>query len=120
MILQNIANCAGFFVEFASARNAKRFRHRDLYAFHIIPVPDGLEESVRKTEEEQIFDLFLAQIMVNAKNGRFRKDGVQRGVEFLSRSQIAAKGLFEDYAGIFGAACSAQTFYNRRKHAGRN
>src|SRR5580704_18329095 len=113
MILQNIANCAGFFVESASARDAKRFRHRDLHAFHIIAVPDGLEEGVRKAEEEQIFDLFLAQIMVNAKNRRFGKDGVQRGVEFLSRSEIAAEWLFEDYAGIFGAACSAQTFHNR-------
>ena len=106
MILHDIANRAGFLVEFASARDAKRFRHGDLHAFHIVAVPDGLEESVRKTEEEQIFDLFLAQIMVDAKNGRFGKDGVQRGVEFLSRSEIAAEGLFEDYAGILGAAAA--------------
>src|ERR1700676_1974993 len=104
MILQNIANGAGFFVEFPSSRNAKRLRHRDLHALDVIVVPDGLEKGVRKTENEPIFDVFLAQIKVNAKNGRFGKDGVQRGVEFLSRSEIAAKGLFEDYAGILGAA----------------
>src|ERR1700730_18090790 len=119
MVLHHIANRASFFVEFASPRDAKRFRHGDLHTLHVVAVPDGLEEGIRKTEEKQILDFFLAEIMIDAKNGRFGKDGVQGGVEFLSRCEIPAKGLFEGHAGVPGASGGAQAFDNGREETGR-
>src|SRR5205085_3226111 len=100
MVLHDVANCAGFFVEFASSCDAERFGHGDLYAVYIIAVPDRFEERIRKTEEKQVFDLFLAEIMIDAKDRGFRKHGVQDRVELLSGRLIAAKGFFQNYAGI--------------------
>ena len=61
---------------------------------HVTPVPDRLEDSVGKTEEQDILGCFFAQVVVNAVHLAFIKYAVNCTVEFLRRGQIVPEGFF--------------------------
>ena len=68
------------------------------------------QERVGKAEVEQVLDRFFTEVMVDAEDGRFGKDGMQDLVQSLSRGEIAAKGLLHDHASIVGEARLPQPF----------
>ena len=70
--------------------------HRDLDVIHIAAVPDRLEDGIGKAEEQDILRSFLAQVMIDAVDLAFVKNGMHCLVEFLRRGQISAKGFFDD------------------------
>src|SRR4029453_18445278 len=63
MILDDVAHGAGSVVEGASALNTEIFRHGDLHALDMIPVPEGLQEGIGKTEEEHVVHRPLPEVV---------------------------------------------------------
>ena len=101
MILYYVAYRAGCIVKFAAFFDPKLFRHRDLYALDIVPIPDWLEKAVGKPEEQKVEHRFLAQVVINSKDATLRQDFVQRGIQFLCGLEITAERLFDNDAGMF-------------------
>ena len=120
VILDHVANRAGFVVKLAAPLNAERFRHGDLDAVDVVAIPDRLEKGIGKAEDQQILDGFLTQIMVDSKNGKFGKYRKQDGVERARRSKVVAERLFDDYARAAGAIRLAQCFDDGTEQARRN
>jgi len=68
MILDDISNRAGLFVECATTLDSEVFRHRDLDAFDVVAVPDGLEQRIGEAKEDHVLDGRFAEVMVDAKD----------------------------------------------------
>jgi hypothetical protein len=85
-----------------------------------MPVPDGLQEGVRKTEVEDVLHRLLAQIVVDPEDGLLGKGPVKRGVEGAGRSQVAAERLLQDHARAQGTAGLGELLHHRGEHAGRD
>src|SRR5690242_8622384 len=104
VVLHDVADGTGLFVEFSPARHAEALGHRNLHALDRVPIPDRFEKRVGEAGVEQILDRFLAEVVVDAEDGRFGEDGVQDLVEGLSRGEIASEGLLDDDARDWGSA----------------
>ena len=98
MVLEHIADSADRVVERAPPLDVNLFRHRDLHAAHVVPVPNRLKQRVGEAEHEEIFDGLLAQVVVDSEDAVLGKDRVQCLVEFDSRVVVAAEGLLDDDA----------------------
>ena len=120
VILDHVANGAGFFVEGTAALNAEVFGHRDLHALDVLAIPDRLEDGVGEAEVEQVLHGRFAEIVVDAEDRRLVEVFEDRFVERDRGGQVAAKGLFDDHAGAFGAAGIAELLGDRREEDGRN
>jgi len=104
VVLHDITDRACLFIEFPAASHAKTFSHVNLYMRDIIPVPERLKKRVCEAEVEHVLDRFLSKVMVDAKDARLRKDGVQDPIQFLGRGEVTSKGLLDDHACIIGAS----------------
>ena len=120
MVLDHIANRAGFLIKLAAALDAERLRHRDLHAVNIVAIPDGLQKAVGEAEDQQVLDRFLAQVVVDAEDIFFRKSLVQRVIQLARRDQIAPERLLQDHASTVRATGFRQALHHHRKHAGRD
>jgi hypothetical protein len=58
--------------------------------------------------------------MVDSEYGRLVENSVKRSAERLRRREIAAEGLFQNYARASGATRLAESLDHSRKHTGRN
>jgi hypothetical protein len=83
VVLHDIAQRAGLFVELSSTLNAKRLGHRDLDVLDRVPIPEGLREGVGEAEIEQVLDRFFSKVMIDAEDCRFVEMTVQQLVERL-------------------------------------
>ena len=77
MILDHIADGAGFLVEFAAAADVEVLRHRDLHAADVVAIPDRLEKRVGEARIENVLHRLLAQVMIDAEDRLFGKVLVQ-------------------------------------------
>src|SRR5262249_9527256 len=66
----------------------------------------------REPEEQEILDWSLPEIMVDAEYRRLVECLEQNPVELLCRGTVAAKWLFDDNAGPFGAARLSELFHD--------
>src|SRR5215472_5881268 len=96
MILNDIADCACFFVELAPARHPEAFGHRDLHAFDVIAIPYGLEVSVRKSKKQQVRDRFLPEIVIDPEDTAFFEDCMQNIIQLRCGTRIAPKRLLDN------------------------
>src|SRR5713101_6288664 len=110
MILHDVADHADFLVEPAAAFDTKPLGHRDLDSLDVIAVPNRLEKRIRKPEIQQILDRLFAQVVVDAKNSRLRKERVNRLVELERGCQVAPKWLLDNDPRIRGAARRREPF----------
>jgi hypothetical protein len=69
VVLHDVADGADLVVEAAAALDAEGLGHGDLHALDVVAVPDRLEERIGEAEDHQVLDGFLAQIVVDAKDG---------------------------------------------------
>ena len=118
MVLDYVANGAGFIVEGTPTLNPEGLGHGDLYALDIVAVPDGLEHRVAEAEHQQVLHGLLAEVMVDSKDRGLVEHCMDRAVERLGTGQIAAKGLLDDDPRVPGATTFAQVLHHHRKHAG--
>src|SRR6185437_13626268 len=96
------------------------FGHGNLHAFHVVSVPNRLQERICEAEVEEVLHCFLAQIMVDAIHGRFGEKGVYGSVERLRGSEVVTKRLLNHYSRVHGAARPRQTLCHDSEHAGWN
>jgi len=68
VILDDVADRAGLFVELASALDAERLGHRDLDVVDVVAIPDRLEKRVREAEDRQVLDGSLAEVVIDAED----------------------------------------------------
>ena len=71
MILNDVADGAGLFVEASAPSHAERFGHRDLNTLDIMAVPQRLEQRIGETEIEEVLDRLFAEEVIDTKDGRF-------------------------------------------------
>ena len=76
--------------------HSQRFRRRNLNLIHVSPVPEWLEDSISKSEDQQILNRLFAEVVVNPVNLRFVKSGQYRAIQLSRGFQVPAKRLFDD------------------------
>src|SRR5680860_742894 len=96
MILHDVPDCTSFLIKLAPPLYPELLRHRDLHAFDVVAVPDGLKKRIGKTKKQEILNGFFPEIVVNTKDCRLVKQAVQRSIQSLGGSQIASEGFFHD------------------------
>ena len=108
MVLNDVPNCARFFVKLSPAFDAEIFGQRDLDRADVGAIPDRLEEQVGKTGIENILYRFFTEKMVDTKDRRLRKEAVQNTIELLRRIQIPSKWFLHHHASVGGASGLSQ------------
>ncbi len=98
MALNHVAECARGFIEAAAALDAERFRGGNLHVIDVIAIPQRLEDSVSKSEHEQVLNRVLAQIMIDAVDLLFVENAEYDLVQLFRGGKIPSKGLFNDDA----------------------
>src|SRR5258708_39714861 len=105
MVLDHVADGARLIVKNASSLDPEILSHGDLYAFHIVTVPKGLQDRVGETEEDHVGDRSFSEIMINPEDRRLLETANQDPVQVLPRSQLTSKGLFANSPAALSAAC---------------
>ena len=125
MVLHNVANHARALVIRAARLDPNLLGHRDLHAVNIPPVPDRLEDPVRKAKDQDVLDRLLSQIVVDAIKLVLVEVLVDVLVQAPGRLQVAAKGLLDDHPGPCSRAggpphrACPNMLGDRRIHLGR-
>ena len=68
MVRHHVAQRAHRVVIAATPSDCERFRNGDLHVIDVVAIPNRLEQSVGKTQHQNILHRFLAEIMVDAEN----------------------------------------------------
>jgi len=68
MILNNIADCPGLVIKFATPFCTEILRDCDLHTFDVIAIPDRLKIGICKTKKDQIGNRFLPEVVIDAEN----------------------------------------------------
>ena len=100
VVLHDIANGAGLFVEPPPSLETEPFRHGDLHALDVMAVPHRLQEGVREAEEQEILHRLLAEIMVDAEDALLIEYLMQRRVERPRTREVAPEWLFHHDARV--------------------
>src|ERR1019366_881549 len=64
----------------------------------VAAIPDGLENSVRETERQNVLDRFFAQVVIDAVDLALRSDFQKLLIQSLGGFQIMAERLFDNHA----------------------
>src|SRR5271155_1297978 len=118
MVLDDVADRSGLIVEAAAALDAEIFRHGDLHALDVVAVPERLHEGVGETEDDHIVYWPLPQVMVDSENRGFVEFSKKDLIQMSRGLQIVTERLFNDDAGVGGAAAMRQLFEHRFEHSG--
>ena len=73
VVRHHVAQSARFIVVAAAILHAHSFSDGDLHVIDVAAVPDGLEDSVGETENQDVLYCFFAQVMVDAVDLLFLK-----------------------------------------------
>src|SRR5271163_4859496 len=120
MILDDIADGAGFIVEGTAALDSEILGHGYLEAFNIVAIPESLHEGVGETEDNHVVYRTLVEVMVDAENCGLIELAEKDFVEMLGRCQVMAERFLDDDAGIGGADEVLYVFNHRLEHDWRD
>ena len=95
MILHDVAERAGLFVEGAASLDAELLGHGDLDLTDAIAVPQRLEEGVAESEGQEVLDGLLAQVVIKAIDALLVEEAVNLRVERLGGGQVVSEGLLD-------------------------
>ena len=104
-------------VEAAAALDAEVFRHRDLHALDVGPVPERLEERIREAEEQHVVDGALSEVVVDPEDVALDERAEQDPIQIARRGEVVPEGLLDDDAGALGAAGLGQLFHDAVRRA---
>jgi len=93
MVLQHVARGAAAVVITAARADAEFFGDGDLDVVDVAAVPQGLEDRVGETQDEQILDGLLAEVVVDAEDLRLAEVARGDGVEVDGGSRSLPKGF---------------------------
>ena len=95
-------------VEIACARaDPLALGDRDLHVIDIVAVPDRLDERVGETEDQQVLDRLLAEVVIDAVDLVLAEILVQLEVQHARALEILAEGLLDHDAMLCEAAAEA-------------
>ena len=98
MVLKHVTQNASRFVVRSPPSDRHFLGYSDLYVVDVATVPHRLEDRVGETEGNNILHRLLSEIVVDAVDLAFIKDGVQLVVERSGRGEIGAERLFHNDA----------------------
>ena len=98
VVLHHVAQCPGRLVVSGPRPDAERLGRGDLDVLHVIPIPERLEDAVRKAHHEHILHRLLAQVMVDAIDLIFAEVAQQFAVEIGRAGRIVAERFLDDHA----------------------
>ena len=78
MVLHDIANDTEFIKVPTAAFGAERLLEGDLNIVNVIAIPGSAEEFVAESQDKQVLDHLLAQVVVDTKDLLFRPVRLQR------------------------------------------
>ena len=108
MILQHVARGAAAVVVTAAGADAELFGDGDLDVVDVATVPERLEDRVGETQDEEVLDGLLAEIVVDAEDLRLAEIAGGDGVEMDGGGEVLAERLLDDdLAFEFGAEAAA-------------
>ena len=84
----------------------------------MVTIPQRLQKRVAKAEIEHIEHRLFAEVVVDSENALLGEEPVQRGVQGLSRGQVAAEWLFNHHPGTRPTARIRQAIRHGGEHAG--
>jgi hypothetical protein len=116
----HVAVGAGRFVKRRALAETQRFGHVDLHVVDEVAIPDGLEQSVREAEREDVLRGFLAEEVIDAKDLLLGKHFVQLGVQRHRARQIGAEGLLHDDARVLHQSGIAEHAHRGQRRVGRH
>src|SRR5439155_8200221 len=96
VVLEDVADRAGFFVVAGAPFDSERFGDRDLDVVDELPVPDRLEDPVREAKSQHVLNGLLAEVVVDAEDlllGEVTADPLR---EAAGRLEVVAEGLLDD------------------------
>ena len=120
VVLDDVPDRPGFLIEPPSTLDAEVLGHRDLHALDVHPVPDRLEEGVRKPEVEEVHDRLLPEEVVDTEDRFLGERRVKGRVQLLRRCEVAPERLLDDHASIRRAARRREAFDNGREERRRD
>ncbi|MCY1174255.1 hypothetical protein D9M71_76530 [compost metagenome] len=97
MVGHHVAQGTGAVVEIATGLDTHGLGGGDLHVVDVVVVPEGLEQAVGKTADQDVLHGFLAQIMVDAIDLLLAHDLEQARIEGFSRGQVGAEGLLHHH-----------------------
>ena len=124
MIRHHVSQGACRFIEAAAMLHPHGLRRGDLHMVHVIAVPQGFDDVVRKAEDHYVLRGLFAEIVIDAIDLLFRQNLLQFLVELLRRFQVVAERLFDDHPRpvavfFFRQFASAEHFCDRREKSRR-
>ncbi len=120
MVLNDVANDPGLFVELAAPLDPERLGHGDLHVFDVVPVQNRLEKGVGEAEVEDVLHRLLAEVVIDAKDVLLRIGLVQDPVQIARRSEIASERFLENDPAVPRAAGVAEVLHHDREEARRD
>src|SRR5690606_31295034 len=109
VVLNDVAQAAGAFIESAARFDTKGFRQRDLDTVDVIPIPDRLEKRIGEAKIQDVHDRFLAQEVIDAVNGLFWENRAGNAIQVVCGSEVAPERFFKNHAGACRQARGRQT-----------
>src|SRR5487761_2267272 len=98
MVLNDVAQATGGFVEGAAALDAEILGQGYLDAGHVVAVPDWFQERIGEAEIQDIHDRFLREVVIDAEYRVLRKYRSGDAIERARRGQVAPERFFDDDA----------------------
>src|SRR5579864_574614 len=120
VVLDHIADRTGSVVKLTSPLDAELFSHRDLHTLDVIPIPDRLQKTIGKAKEQKIEDCLFTQVVVDAKDSRFRKHRMKCDIQLLCRSKVVSKRLLDNDSRILDATRFCEGFHDTCEETGWN
>src|SRR5262249_43964134 len=120
VVLDDVPDGARLLVEPPTALDPEALRHRDLDAGDVVPVPDRLEKRIGESEDEEVLDRPLPEIVIDPEDRRLVEDAMQRGVQRLRGREIPAEGLLQYDPGVPRAVRATEPLDDRAEEAGWN
>jgi hypothetical protein len=96
VVLDDVAEDAGLFVEAPAPFDADRLRHRDLHVVDVAAVPERLEDAVAEAEDEDVLRRLLAEVVIDAERLPLAEDLRDLLVQRLGRLEVPAERLLDD------------------------
>jgi hypothetical protein len=86
----------------------------------MIPVPEGLQEGIGKTEEEHVVHRPLPEVVVDPEDRCFVEGSEQDPVELPRGGDVVAERLLDDDAGAVHTARLGELVHDQFEHHGRD
>src|SRR6476661_6241587 len=97
MVLEHVAQNAGFLVVLATPFDTHRFGGGDLHVRDVVAIPERLEDRIRKAEYENVLDALFTEVVIDAIDLVLTEFVEDEPVERARRLEVASERLLDHY-----------------------